>query len=318
MSKYRHLDAGESAFFDRQTEHIKAVTYDIKFPNLKAANGEVFVIDTSASNGDETITYQQFEEFGIAKIISDYADDLPRADVVGREFTGKVRSLGSSYGYNVNEIRRAAKAGLPLQTRKANASRRAIDQLVDKIAWNGDASHNLFGLLNNPNITAITAPTGATTSNVRWIGGTPKNAAEILEDLNKIVRDMISLTKGVESPDTILLPVEQWSKIHTTPLQSGSDTTIADFFMRNNPSVRRIMWINEMKDVSPLPSGTAGTKDVMVALNTSSDTMVLEIPQPFESFDPEQRNLEFVVNNHARCGGLTIYYPLAVSVFEGI
>lgn len=314
----QRLDANETAFFNRQLEHIKASTYDVKYPQLKAASGEIFSIDTSASNGDDVITYRQYDQIGMAKIISDYADDLPRSDVKGKEFSSKVRSLGSSYGYSVQEIRRASKSGVPLQDRQARAARRSIDQLIDSIAWKGDEDSGLIGLLNNPNITAATAPTGATTSNVRWIGGSPKNPLEILEDMNKIVRDMISITKGVEAPDTILLPVEHWSKIRTTPLQTGSDTTIFDFFMMNNPSVRRVEWVNELAGVVDLPSGAAGPKDVMIALNTEPDTMVLEIPQPFEQFDPEQRNLEFVVNTHARCGGLTIYYPLAVSVFEGI
>jgi hypothetical protein len=317
-TKFIHLDANESAFFERQLEHVKAQTYDVKYSFLKAASGEIFQIDTSASNGDETITYQQYDQFGMAKIISDYADDLPRSDVKGTEFTAKVRSIGASYGYNVQEVRRAQRAGLPLQTRKSNAARRAVDSKIDRIAWYGDPDHGLFGLLNNPNITAQAAPAGATTSNVPWIGGSPKNSEEILEDMNKIVRDMIELTKGMEAPDTILLPVKQHAKIHQTRLDSGTDTTIAEFFLRNNPSVRRILWINELKDVIDLPSGASGPKDVMVALDTSMDTMALEIPQPFEQFDPEQRNLEFVVNCHARCGGLTIYYPLAVSVYEGI
>lgn len=317
-AQYIHLDANESAFFERQLEHVKAQTYNVKYPELKAASGMVFEIDSSASNGDETITYQQYDQFGMAKIISDYADDLPRADVAGKEFTAKVRSIGSSYGYNVQEVRRAQRAGLPLQTRKSNAARRAVDSKIDRIAWYGDTDHGLYGLLNNPNITSQTAPTGVTTSNVTWIGGSPKNSEEILEDMNKIVRDMIDLTKGMESPDTILLPVKQHAKIHQTRLDSGTDTTIAEFFLRNNPTVRRIMMINELKDVVDLPSGVAGPKDVMVALKTSVDTMALEVPQPFEQFDPEQRNLEFVVNCHARCGGLSIYYPLAVSVYEGI
>jgi hypothetical protein len=35
MKTYR-LDAAESAFFERELDHIKAQTYDIKYPMLKA------------------------------------------------------------------------------------------------------------------------------------------------------------------------------------------------------------------------------------------------------------------------------------------
>jgi hypothetical protein len=315
------LDAGETIFFQRELEHVKARSYDVVYPELKGVNGMIIPISFDADPADETITYETYDQIGLAKIIANYADDLPAADVKGKETTSKIRGIGTSYRYNLMEIRKAAKTNKPLTQRKANAARRANDQVVDDIAWNGDTEYGLVGILNNPNITAGTVQVGGTTGNSVWVDPAPaneKNPDEILQDLNDIVTDMVELTNGVEVPDTILLPIAQYAKIQKTRLASGTDTTILQFFLANNPSITRIEWVQQLKDVAPLPSGGAGPADVMIAYRRSPDKLTLEIPQPYEQLPVQERNLAFVVNCHSRCGGVIIPYPLSVSVVEGI
>jgi len=307
----QNLDANESAFFARELESVKSKTYDIKYPALKAMS--LIPVSTDAGTGAETITYQQYDQVGIMKIISNYADDLPRSDVFGKEFTSKVKSLGGSYGYNIQEIRNAAMAGKPLSARKASSVRKANDIAVNRLAWFGSTHDGLVGLFNNANIpAAAAADPGAGTE---W---STKTAAQILKDLNDSVTSIEETTKGVEIPDTILLPVAQWRIISTTRLDSGTDTTIKEFFMKNNPEISQIEWVNEMKDVSPLPSGAAGTADVMVTYKKDPDVLTLEIPQPFEQFPAQERNLEFVIPAHSRFGGVIVYYPLAINITESI
>ena len=153
------------------------------------------------------------------------------------------------------------------------------------------------------------------TLNKKWIEKTPD---EILSDLNDGVTDIIELTNGVEVPDTILLPIAQLALIQKTRLAAGTDTTILQFFLANNPSITRIEWVVTLKAVNPLPSGDVGTKDVMVVYRRDPDKLTLEIPQPYEQFPAQERNLEFIIPTHSRCGGVIIYYPLSVSVVEGI
>jgi len=215
----QNLDANESAFFARELEYIKAKTYDIKYPALKATM--LIPPSTDAGPGAETITYQQFDQVGIMKIISNYADDLPRSDVFGVEYTSKVKSLGGSYGYNIQEIRNANMAGRPLNSRKAASVRKANDLRVDRIAWYGNAKAGLLGLFNQPNV-----PAGAVVnpgSGTEWVN---KNAQQMLDDLNTSVTSIEETTKGVEVPDTILLPIAQNRRISTTVMGTGTDTTV--------------------------------------------------------------------------------------------
>ena len=111
------FDANESVFFARQLEYVKAKTYDIKRAPLNAMR--LFPVSTETPEGATTITYRQYDGVGMAKIVANYANDLPRADVTGKEFTSPIRSIADAYGYNTQEIRSAMFAGVPLNAKKA-------------------------------------------------------------------------------------------------------------------------------------------------------------------------------------------------------
>jgi len=306
-----NLDVNEKAFFGRQLEYIKARSYDIQYPELKATS--LIPVSGEAGPGAQVITYQQFDTVGIMKVIANYADDLPRADIKGKEFSTPVRSLGGSFGYNVQEIRSAQMAGLPLQQRKANACRRAYEMKVDNIAWNArendGANGGLRGLLQNPNVTSGAATTGD------WANAA-RTSLEIYDDMANAVNAMIELTKGVEVPDTLLLPIAQYGIAAKKRMDTGTDTTVLEYFKRNFPMITKVDWVAKLKDVTPRPSTGAGSSDCGVLYKRSPDKLTLEIPQAYEQFPAQERNLEFVIPAHGRCGGVIIYYPLSVSIIE--
>ena len=310
-----NLDANESAFFARELESIKARSYDILYPDLKATR--LLPVSMEAGPGASVITYQQFDSAGLMKVIANYADDLPRSDIRGKEFSSAVRSLGGSYGYNIQEIRSAQMAGRPLQQRKANAVRLANDQKVNRLAWlarNNDGENGgLVGIIYNANVTSGTVATG--------VGGylwTQKTAAEIYDDMADAVIDIVNLTKGIEQPDTMLLPIAQYGIAAKTRMATGSDTTVLEYFKRNFPFMK-VEWVAEMKDVNPIPSTlVASNTDIMVVYKAVPEKLTLEIPQAYEQFPAQERGLEFLVPCHSRIGGVIIYYPLSVNIKEGI
>lgn len=139
--------------------------------------------------------------------------------------------------------------------------------------------------------------------------------------MNESIFNMRDLTLGVEEPDTIVLPVKEYGHIASTPRASGTDTSILSFLQSVNPGVT-FTWLNEAKNVvdsdGNKPSGTPGATNVMLTYKRDPDKLTLELPQDFETFAPESRNLEFVVHAHARIGGVIVYYPLSVTITEGI
>lgn len=304
-----NLDQHETVFFQNELRFIKAATYDIIYPELKATNAGLLPISSEAGIGAENITYRQFDQLGRAKIIANYADDLPRSCVEGREFTSNIRGIGASYGYSIQEIRAAEQAGRNLVDSKARAARYLIEYEINQIAWFGNPEYKLFGLLKHPHIPRDTVKNDGANSSTEWVD---KDAEKILRDLNQVVDDIMDGSKGVETPNTLLLPRKQWALISKTPRSATSDTTILNFFLSSNPVITRVEWLNELEG-----AGTGGT-DAMIAYNNSSDKLTLELPLPFEQFPAQERNFEFVVNCHARCGGVLLYYPLSAAIREGI
>lgn len=308
---FQNLDANESIFFARELEFIKKKTYDIRYPEYKAT--QMIPVSGEAGPGATSITYQSFDRVGIMKIIANYADDLPRSDIFGVEFTVPVKSLGGSFGYSIQEIRSATMAGKPLTARKASATRQSYEQKVNQIGWFADGSSafgGMRGILYQPNTTKAAATTGA------WLTG-PKTPDQIIADVNLAINAIRTLTKGVEEPDTVLLPVEHFGYIASTPRATVSDTTILEFLKKVNPGIT-FDWVNELAAVDPKPSGGAGPTNIMLIFKKSPDKLTFEIPQGFEQFAPQLRGLEFIVPAHGRNAGVIVYYPLSISVVEGI
>ena len=298
-----NLDANESAFFKRQLEVIKSNTYDVKWAPNKAI--ALLPVDSSAGPGATEITWRQYTRVGYAKMVADYASDFPRVDIYGVEYTVAPHDIGAAYGYSIQEIRRAQLAGVPLETRRADAARRAIEDKINSVAFSGDTATNLAGFLSCTGATQFTLTSG--TSGSTWA---LKTADEILADMNGMVYAVLSATNGVEAPDTMLLPLAQYNTIITKRLGTYSDSTVYDYFLKTNPYIKRIEWLNELKT-----AGTgSGTRAIV--FKNDADHLQLILPVPFEQFDADKKGMTYTIPCMARIGGVVTYYPLSVAYLD--
>lgn len=301
-----HNDANLVGFFEQKLEQVLAKTYDIKYPQLKGAIA--VPVDTSINSGADSFAFETYDMVGMAKIISDYSQDLPQVGITGEKTVRSIRSLGVSFGYSIQEIRAAQMAGMPLQQRKANAARAFNEQGVNRIAWNGDTEYGLYGLLNYPNVPISDVPNDGTGSTTEWINKTP---AQILRDMEDAITEVLDTTKGVHAPNTLLIPLKQWSTIKRKAYSDLSPDSILKVFEANNPEIT-VDWVNELKG-----AGTTG-EDVMIAYEKNIDNLALQIPQGFETFPPQAKALAINIPTHSRIGGVVVYYPLSVNIKEGI
>lgn len=300
-------DAGESVFFAQELQKVKAKTYDVKTPANNAMS--IFPVTSEADPGADTVAFDSYDSVGMAKIITNYADDLPRADVKAQRTIVKVFDIATSYGYSIKDIRRAKMTGKPLTTRKAESARRANDALVNKIAFQGDAEHGILGIFKHPNITKYVLPADGEGSATTWDKKTP---VQILRDMNNAVSMIVDITKGVEIPDTILLPIDKYNIIATTLLPDSGEQTILSFFQEKNPYIQTIKSIHEASG-----AGTGG-KDIMFIYRNDENALSLEIPLPFEQLAPQRKNLEMVIPCDSSTAGVMVYYPLSICMAEGI
>jgi len=300
------FDANESMFFARQLEAIKAQTYDVKRANLNAL--QLMPVSTDVPEGATTITYRQYDTVGMAKVIANYANDLPRADVTGKEFTSNIRSIGNAFGYNTQEIRSAIFAGVNLPARKAMAATRAHQEKINALAFTGDADHGLPGLISNANVPEVTLAADGTGSSKTFAS---KTADKIVRDVNSLINKIISQSKGVHRATEVWMPVEQYALIATTQNSTASDTTILQFLQQVHPGVT-------FRQVVELDGAGASSADRMYAIENSRDNWAIEIPMMMKMYSPQQKGLEFEVPVESRFGGVIIEYPLSMCFADGV
>ena len=307
-SKLDAITSNASVFFARELESIEEKMYEFKKKELKYR--ELIPVSNRDNSGANTITYHMFDKVGMAQVISNFADDLPRADVFGKEFTQKVKSLGVSIGFNTQEIRAASMANVPLETMKSDAQRRALREKESKIAWNGDADSGLIGFLDNVNIPQVAAPNGAAVAS-EWSTKTPD---EIIADVLAIVTKIREDSKGTFSGDTLLLPIDQYNLIAGTPRSATSDMTILEFLTKpgNTYGLALIDWLPDELDAA------ISGEDIAVLYQRDAEVLEQRIPLELQLLPVQERNLEFVINGEARNGGVVVRYPIATVILTGI
>lgn len=300
------LDGMEQVFFDEQLALIKARTYDVRHKALKALT--LLPVSTEQDPGAEHIIWSSFDQVGIAKLVSDYANDYPRVDIGGEEHTSPIKEIGASYGYSIKEIRRAQKAGISLDAKKAEACRRAIDEKQDSIAWKGDAKGKLPGFFNHPGITEYVAPNGAGGSKT-WAS---KTADEIVADFAAIISTAPESTNGIEQPDTVIMPLSLYNKLQNTPYGSNRDKTILGFIRENYPQITRIDWVQDL-----VGAGAGNTSRVMAYARDPLKVEV-QIPQRFEQMPPQLTGKVYDIICSQSTGGTLVYYPQSVVFADGL
>lgn len=299
-------DSSLSAFFLRELESIETRTYDTKYKKLKYA--DLIPIDTADDPGAETITYRRYTKVGIAKFIADYADDAPRCDVYGDEISVKAKTIGDSFGYSRQEIRRSRMHGKSLDQLRANSARRAVEEKLNSVAWDGDSAYGYSGLIDYPGITEYTVPNGAAAA-TEWTSKTPD---EVVADLSGIVTAVITSTNGVESPDTMLMPIAQFEYVNNTRMTGDSSMTILKYFLTNNQHIKTVDWLTE------LDGAGAGGADRFMVYSRNRETLAFKIPMPYTQLPPQEQGYGFKILTETRTAGTVVYYPLAVAFGDGI
>jgi len=299
------LNSNESIFFARELEYRKAQIIDVIYQVLKAAKS--MPVSMEAPDWVEYITWTQYDKVGQAKIITNASQDLPRVDVKGAQMSGQVRTLGSAYGYNLQEIKASNALGKSLDSRRSMTSNEANARLMDNLAWFGDPNNNLQGFINAPNITQVTIPNGAA-GHTQWA---TKTADEIVSDLIAISSAIPVSTKGIETPNRMIMPIDQYLLASQIRLPNTAISAL-DYFLDVNPFIEEVDWINELAG-----AGAEGS-DRLMCYRKDPLKFTMEIPLLYQQLEPEKRGLEYVVDGISRFGGVLIYKPMSIAYADGI
>jgi len=286
---------GAGVWLARQLDYVVSKVYMRNIPSINA--NKLVPDDTSIPEWVETVTVTQYDAVGMAKVIANYADDLPRVDVRGAAKTVSVKTLGDSFGYNVNELRASRATGVGLDQRKADAARRAVDLKIASIKLNGDTTFGLYGLFTHPNIPEVVLPTLGD-----W---TTLTGDQIFANLNAMATAYYQQNLGVHTANFLELAPKAYTAATSKFITSPTPTTPLAAFLAAYPSITAEM-------IWELQGAGTGVKDMALLYERSADNLAHYYVMPFTQLPPEARNLEIVVDCMARSGGVQIFYPLAL------
>jgi hypothetical protein len=294
-------------FIIAQTAHIEASVYAIKYGDIQYPN--LIPVDTSAHPFAKTVEYYSSDKAGKADWINGNSDDIPMADVEHSKFNTPVFTAGIGYGYGWEEINQAQMLGINLANDKAAAARRASEEMVDRIALEGDATKGMEGLFDNSAVTSTPALTGD------W----PTASGDaIIADINACLTNVQVATNNIILADTLLLPFASWNLIASKRLTDTS-MTILEFIRLNNVYTAQTGAPLTIRAERNLDDAGISGDARMIGYRRSPEVLKLHMPMPHRFMPVYQTGpLRWDVPGVMRLGGLDIRLPNEISYVDGI
>lgn len=301
------MDADETNMLALQLEQMRSRVYEAQYPEIKARR--FLPVSNEIDPGAETFSYEETDYVGKAKVIRNPADDPPSVETSATKVTHSILSLGDSYTYSLQDMRRAAFSGKPLSARKALAARRVFERGIDDIAAFGAPDDGIAtGLLNKTVGTSAGQIRGTAMTTAAWLDASAVPAT-MVADLNRAVQEMIEDSKELYTPNVLGLSTAIHLRALHTRMSADNPETVLEAFLKGNPWIEEVIPWNLLYQVD----GTSGNNDTRgILLRRDPDVVELVIPQEFEVLPPQPRNYAWRVLAHGRTAGTCVYRPLGL------
>jgi hypothetical protein len=288
-------------FFVSQLSNVEAKIYEAKYRNIVFQ--DFIPVDTSDPEWVDEVTYISYDAVTVAKFLGSNAKDLPESDLTASKSTIPVFYGGNAFSYSLDELRKSQALRIPVDVTKGRMSYRGFQELAQRTAFFGDASRNITGLFNNANVPLDT-------SLVDW---TTATGQQIVDDMNGLLIKVWQTSTEVHVPNVLILPSNQWAIISSRRMDSGTDTTILNFFKQNN--LFTDLTGDELTVRQNFELKTAGTANAnrMLAYELNDENLTMRMPLPWRSLAPQPDGLRIKVPAEFKLGGTEWRYPLSAA-----
>lgn len=313
-----YVDADILPWFARQLESISTRLFEVHHPDLIAATGELLPFATDVEDGAEFFIYYTFDSRGIAAFLSDYAArSAPEPTIQGAENSGRVKQMMMKYGWSVNDIVRAKRAGHSLNVKQANACRRGHDMRLHLTVLWGRADLGLKGFVNHESINvSIAADNGS--GSTHWED----------KSLDQIVTDLRLMIHGTEEDanDAFKISDVRIATSVDNMLNSrfAGSTFSGDTFKKRIAGVFPTVAFGPMRELQKSKSIDPDTgvehlaSDMAIAYARGEEFCDIVRPRPYTEEEVQKEGMEFVVYNHSTTGGVRMPQPLSIHRMEEI
>ena len=285
------------AFFTSQLSNTEAKIYEAKYRNI--VYQDFIPVDTSAPEWVDEVTYISYDAVTMGKFIGANAKDLPESDLTAAKSTIPVFYGGNAYSYSLDELRKSQALRMPVDVTKGRMSFRGFQEHAQRVAFFGDSDRNVAGLFNNGNVQTDN-------SVVNWATATGQ---EIVADMNSLLIKVWQNSAEVHVPGVLVLPSDQWAIISNKRMDTGTDTTVLQFFKMNNLYKDLTGGDLVIKPNFELKTGGVASAPRMMAYELNDENLTMQMPMMWRAVAPQADGLRIKVPAEYKFGGVEFRYP---------
>lgn len=298
-------DANESLFFARDLEYQESRVYEKKYPEIKFR--QIFPVNNEGGPAALFITYKMLDKTGMAQVISDYSQDLPRVNLSAVEVTKQAFSVADSAVYSQREVDAAMATKTNLDSTLLSLMREAYERKLDEIADRGHARSGLEGFNTNGNIPISAATTSSGSGDDTWPNKTPD---EIVADFSLAYNTIITNSAGVHRANAVIMSPERMALLDQLRL-SNTATTLREYLEK---AFRGLTWF----DWTRMSTASAAGAQRMAMGQRDSEVLEFREPMPFRIYPLERSGLKYTYTGEGRTAGMVVRFPLAWVFIDGI
>ncbi len=220
---------------------------------------------------------------------------------------------GMELGYTIPELVSAMQAGRPLDSQKLEAIRLKYNMDVDQQVYVGDTDLGLYGLVNNPNVTASNVVNGASSSPL-WANKTPQ---EILTDVRSLEQAVWTSSAYAAAPRQVLVPPTKYVYLLQPLTVNGVGyQSVLEYISRNSVCLQVNGVPLEILPAKWLVGAGVGGTDRMAAYTRQLDRVRFPMT-PLMNTPVEHRGLYKLTTYYGRLGAVEVVYPEAMGYRDG-
>lgn len=293
-------------FFVSQFANLESKVYEAKYTAINFA--EMIPVNTAVPEWADSWDYISYDAVTLGKFIGSSADDLPNVALSANKTSVPIGYAGNSFDYSIDELRKSQQLRIPIDVTKGRAAFRGSQEHSQRVAYFGDASRGMFGMFNNPNLALDNSTTN-------WATATGQ---EKVSDMNSLLIKVWIDSANTHLPNALAIDSERYAQISSQRMDTGTDTTVLEFFKKNN--LYTTTTGQELRIFPRLQLATAGVggKARMMAYELNDDNLGMCNPIPWRAIAPQMVGLNIIVPCEYKISGVEFRYVFSAAYRDAL
>lgn len=299
------------AFYISQLSWLEKEIYQTKYAQITYLN-DIPVLG-GVPEAAQSIMYRSYDGVALGKFIGASAKDLPVIAATAKASEVRIGYGGNKMEYSLEELRSAAFTGMRLDSHQFELGFRAAQEHAQRVAYYGDASKNMHGLFNHPNVPKTNAN--------KAIGS--MTGQELFNMVNDTVFQVITDSKLNHLPNTVLVSPEIFKVLNGTFMTQIADKNALQYFKENNYFTQQTgQPITILPRLALQASELAengvqnGGKDRIMVYENNSRNLTTIANMPYRTLAPQFEGLSISVPAEYKAAGTEFRYPMAAKYLD--